>query len=169
MTFQAIVEWVVHGLEAMGIAVVSVGGSAAMINFARRAMAGDAFEAESSVLRERLARATLLGLEFLVAADIIRTVAVEPTFRGVGVLAVIVAVRTFLSFTLDVELEGRWPWQDRQRRDRHERGASRDRIWTSSVIVPGGQIGPRVRKARGWRRHVRLGRQPDTGADSVVP
>ena len=55
MAFQVIVEWVAHGLEAMGIAVVSVGGSAAMINFARRVVAGDAFEAESSVLRERLA------------------------------------------------------------------------------------------------------------------
>jgi uncharacterized membrane protein len=65
--------------------------------------------------RERVGKSILLGLEFLVAADIIRTVAVAPTFRGVGVLAVIVAVRTFLSFTLEVELEGRWPWQKAQR------------------------------------------------------
>ena len=63
------------------------------------------------VFRQQVGKAILLGLEFLVAADIIRTVAVDPTFSSVGVLAVIVAVRTFLSFTLDVELEGRWPWQ----------------------------------------------------------
>jgi uncharacterized membrane protein len=63
------------------------------------------------VYRQQVGKAILLGLEFLVAADIIRTVAVSPSFRGVGVLAVVVAVRTFLSFTLDVELEGRWPWQ----------------------------------------------------------
>jgi len=61
--------------------------------------------------RQRVGKAILLGLEFLVAADIIRTVAVAPSFRSVGVLAVIVAVRTFLSFTLELELEGRWPWQ----------------------------------------------------------
>src|SRR4051795_2100787 len=65
------------------------------------------------VFRQQVGKAILLGLEFLVAADIIRTVAVEPTFTSVGVLALIVAVRTFLSFTLDVELQGRWPWQSR--------------------------------------------------------
>ncbi len=64
--------------------------------------------------RQQVGKAILLGLEFLVAADIIRTVAVAPSFRGVGVLAVVVAVRTFLSFTLDVELEGRWPWQSQR-------------------------------------------------------
>jgi uncharacterized membrane protein len=56
-----------------------------------------------------LGRAILLGLEFLVAADIIRTVAEVPTLRSVTALAVIVLIRTFLSFTLEVELEGRWP------------------------------------------------------------
>ena len=110
MAFQVIVEWVAHGLEAMGIAVVSVGGSAAMINFARRVMAGDAFEAESSVLRERLARATLLGLEFLVAADIIATVAAVPTLARLLMLTGIILLRTFLSATLMLEVEGRWPW-----------------------------------------------------------
>jgi uncharacterized membrane protein len=55
----------------------------------------------------------LLGLEFLVAADIIRTVATTPTFSSVGVLATIVAIRTFLSWSLQLEIEGRWPWQSR--------------------------------------------------------
>ena len=53
----------------------------------------------------------LLGLELLVAADIVRTVAVTPTLESVVVLAIIVLVRTFLSFSLEVELTGRWPWQ----------------------------------------------------------
>jgi uncharacterized membrane protein len=57
-----------------------------------------------------LARALLLGLEFLVAADIVRTVALEPTLKNVGILAVLVVVRTFLSWSLVVETEGRWPW-----------------------------------------------------------
>jgi uncharacterized membrane protein len=54
-----------------------------------------------------------LGLEFLVAADIIRTVAVSPTFQSAGVLAIIVLIRTFLSMALQVEIDGRWPWQSR--------------------------------------------------------
>ena len=109
MAFQVIVEWVAHGLEGIGIAVVSVGGSAAMIDFVRRLIAGDAFQAESGVLRERLARATLLGLEFLVAADIIATVAAVPTAARLLMLTGIILLRTFLSATLMLEVEGRWP------------------------------------------------------------
>ncbi|HEX6421248.1 MAG TPA: DUF1622 domain-containing protein, partial [Acidimicrobiales bacterium] len=61
--------------------------------------------------RRSIGRSILLGLELLVAGDIIRTVVVDPTFESVGVLAVIVAIRTFLSFTLEVEITSRWPWQ----------------------------------------------------------
>jgi uncharacterized membrane protein len=62
-------------------------------------------------LRQDLGRAILLGLEVLVAADIIRTVAFTPTMNSVVILAMIVAIRTFLSWSLALELEGRWPWQ----------------------------------------------------------
>jgi uncharacterized membrane protein len=58
-----------------------------------------------------LGRIILLGLEFLLAGDIIRTVVISPTLEQVGVLTVIVLIRTFLSFTLEVEIEGKWPWQ----------------------------------------------------------
>ena len=61
--------------------------------------------------RQLLGRSILLGLELLVAADIIRTVAVTPTFESVGVLAIIVLIRTFLSYSLELEITGRWPWQ----------------------------------------------------------
>ena len=61
--------------------------------------------------RQGVGRVILLGLEILVAADIIRSVAVTPTFTSVGVLGLIVIIRTILSFSLEVELEGRWPWQ----------------------------------------------------------
>ena len=61
--------------------------------------------------RQRLGQTILLGLELLVAGDIIRTVATQPTFSSVGILAIIVLIRTFLSFSLEVELTGRWPWQ----------------------------------------------------------
>lgn len=71
-------------------------------------------EAESLFrqVRQRLGRGIMLGLEFLVAADIIHTVAVDLSFRSVGVLAAILLIRTFLSFTLELELTGRWPWQE---------------------------------------------------------
>ena len=115
MAFQAIIEWVAHALEGMGIAVVSAGGLAAIVNFVRRLIAGDAFEAESGVLRERLARATLLGLEFLVAADIIGTVAAVPTPARLLMLTGIILLRTFLSATLMLEVEGRWPWSEARR------------------------------------------------------
>ena len=64
--------------------------------------------------RARLGRALLLGLEILVAADVVRTVALEPTLRTLGSLALLVLVRTFLSWSIVVEVEGRWPWQERR-------------------------------------------------------
>jgi uncharacterized membrane protein len=110
VAFQSVIELVAHALEGMGIVVVAVGGTAAIVNFARRLISGDAFEVESGVLRERLARATLLGLEFLVAADIIGTVAAVPTPARLLMLTGIILLRTFLSATLMLEVEGRWPW-----------------------------------------------------------
>ena len=70
-------------------------------------------------LKVRLGKALLLGLEILVAADIIRTVALEATLQSVSVLGLLVLIRTFLSWALVVEIEGRWPWQPR--RDDQER------------------------------------------------
>lgn len=61
--------------------------------------------------KDKIGKALLLGLEFLVAADIIRTVALSPTLQNIAVLGVLVVIRTFLSWSLVVEIEGRWPWQ----------------------------------------------------------
>ena len=115
MAFQSVIELVARALEGMGITVVAIGGLAAIVNFARRLIAGDAFEAEGGVLRVRLARATLLGLEFLVAADIIGTVAAVPTPSRLLMLTGIILLRTFLSATLMLEVEGRWPWSAARR------------------------------------------------------
>ena len=71
----------------------------------------------TSDFRSSLGRSILLGLEFLVAADIINTVAVEPTIKSLLVLAGIVLIRTFLSFSLEVEIDGRWPWQKTKNAD----------------------------------------------------
>jgi uncharacterized membrane protein len=110
MAFQTITEWVARGLEGMGLVVVAAGGLVAMCAFCRRLIAGDVFGVEAGLLRERLARATLLGLEFLVAADIIGTVAAVPTLFRLLMLTGIILLRSFLSATLFLEVEGRWPW-----------------------------------------------------------
>ncbi|GAA0241610.1 DUF1622 domain-containing protein [Cryptosporangium japonicum] len=75
--------------------------------------------------RQQLGRSILLGLELLVAADIIRTVAITPTLESVGVLAGIVVIRTFLSFSLELEITGAWPWQAHALSSRSPRSRSR--------------------------------------------
>jgi uncharacterized membrane protein len=109
-TFGTYVHALVRGIEAGGIAVIVLGALVATVVFARRLTVGGGFDAAYHGYRLNLGRAILLGLEFLVAADIIGTVAVEPTFANLGVLGVIVVIRTFLSFSLEVEINGRWPW-----------------------------------------------------------
>ena len=111
MTFTDVVEIVGKGLDGVGVGVIVLGVvAAAVMSLRHRPFGADDYR----LFRERLGRAILLGLELLVAADIIRTVAVTPTFESAGVLAIIVVIRTFLSFSLEVELEGRWPWSPRR-------------------------------------------------------
>ncbi len=111
VSFNEIVENVGKGIDAAGVAAIVIGAVIATVIFVAR-VAGrpgtlDAYRA----YRQSLGRAILLGLELLVAADIIRTVAIDPSFTSAGVLAIIVAIRTFLSMSLELEISGRWPWQ----------------------------------------------------------
>lgn len=98
-------------LELIGILIIAglatVALVRALLGFTRREQSSDIFQ----MLRQRLGHGILLGLEFLVAADIIHTVVVELTIQNVAVLAVIVLIRTLLSFSIELELTGRWPWQ----------------------------------------------------------
>lgn len=112
--FKSAVDLISKIIDGTGVVVIVVGLVAATVAYllAERTPAGRAQSYRT--YRQQVGRAILLGLEFLVAGDIIRTIAVDPTFTSVGVLAIIVLVRTFLSFTLDVELEGRWPWQQQR-------------------------------------------------------
>jgi uncharacterized membrane protein len=105
-------EWAATIVEATGIGIIVALSLYALVVAAVKLIRRDDGDAIFQEVRQRLGRGILLGLEFLVAADIIHTVAVELTFQTVGVLALIVLIRTFLSFTLEVELTGRWPWQD---------------------------------------------------------
>lgn len=106
-------------IELTGIAVIALGVFGTLFLFAWRCARGVDRDEAVTNLRSSLGRAILLGLELLVAADIINTVAVEPTLDSIAVLAGIVAIRTFLSFSLEAEIDGRWPWQRaRQQRER---------------------------------------------------
>jgi len=98
-------------VEMAGVAVLLLGALLAAAAFAWRMSRSASFHRAYHELRADLGRAILLGLELLVIADIIGTVAIQPTFQNLGVLAVIVAIRTLLSFTLELEVSGRWPWQ----------------------------------------------------------
>lgn len=118
---QELIETIGLIIDVVGVGVIVGGAALATLAFVRGLRVGTLTDAYV-LYRVNLGRAILLGLEFLVAGDIIRTVAIAPTFDSVGVLALIVLVRTFLSFTLEVELEGRWPWQ-RGRRASRERPA----------------------------------------------
>jgi uncharacterized membrane protein len=99
-------------VEIVGTAIIVVGafGSLAVFLFllGRRSAPRATLVSD---FRSSLGRSILLGLEFLVAADIINTVAIAPTVQSLIILAGIVLIRTFLSFSLEVEIDGRWPWQ----------------------------------------------------------
>lgn len=116
MDLQHIIETVGRYMDFAGVAVMVV-GAVISIPLALRGFQPKRLPAGSKPLsayrsyRQLLGRSILLGLELLVAADIIRTVAVTPTYESVGVLAIIVLIRTFLSFSLELEITGRWPWQ----------------------------------------------------------
>ena len=98
-------------IEVAGIGVIVLGAVVATLLYLRRLASSGASPRAYEAYRANLGRGILLGLELLVAADIIGTVAVDPTLYNLGVLAAIVLIRTFLSFSLEVEIEGRWPWQ----------------------------------------------------------
>jgi len=112
MGYNDVIEKIGMTIDAAGVVVIVTGAAIAFVVTAVRLS-----RHESNVyrrLRQQLGQAILLGLELLVAGDIIRTVATSPSLTSVAVLAAIVLIRTFLSFSLEVETTGRWPWQKRE-------------------------------------------------------
>jgi uncharacterized membrane protein len=105
------VESIGKAVEALGIVVILLGGFVAFSFYVRAVISRSSGIGAFQELRRNLGRSILLGLEILIAGDIIQTIAISPTFTSVGVLALIVAVRTFLSFTLQLEIEGTLPWR----------------------------------------------------------
>jgi uncharacterized membrane protein len=112
--FPAALKVMTRAIEIGGIAIIVLGLLGASIAVLWQVLKGHSGSEAFNLYRSNVGRAILLGLEFLVAADIINTVAIEPTLESLMILGGIVLIRTFLSFSLEVEIEGRWPW------DRHK-------------------------------------------------
>lgn len=111
LTIDALASTAGHIVELIGVVILLAGAFIAIVACLVRLRRGATLEDAYHGLRADLGRSMLLGLEFLVIADIIGTVAIEPTLHNLGVLAAIVAIRTLLSFALELEVSGRWPWQ----------------------------------------------------------
>lgn len=107
----SIAQAVGHVIDFLGVSILLVGIVLSTIVFLIQWYSKEKLDGPYTNFRHNLARAILLGLEFLVAGDIIRSVAGTPTFTSVGVLAIIVFIRTFLGMTFELEINGRWPWQ----------------------------------------------------------
>src|SRR3954447_6794813 len=118
---NAALEWISTGIEVTGVGIIVLGATASTLIFLYGGLVSVGWPAAFRLYRANLGRGILLGLELLVAADIIGTVAVTPSFENLAILGLIVLIRTFLSFSLEVEIEGRWPWQRAQAK------AARDR------------------------------------------
>lgn len=105
---RGLIEIAAQGIEALAVAIIVIAivhGSVRFL-FSITNKVEDAYER----YKNHLGKGLLLGLEFLVAADVVRTVVLEPTLQNVMILGLLVVIRTFLSWSLVVEIEGRWPW-----------------------------------------------------------
>jgi uncharacterized membrane protein len=109
--FGQLMKNVSQGIECLAVAIIVVGAILSTAVFVKRAIQEKAFNDCYHKFRSDFSKAILLGLEFLIASDIIGTVAIGPTFQDLGVLGLLVVIRTFLSFTLELEITGRWPWE----------------------------------------------------------
>jgi uncharacterized membrane protein len=109
-TFEDVMENVVRGFEVAGVGVLAAGAILAFVVFAVDLFRRPFDQAYESV-RQGVGRAILLGLEILIIADIVQTITIDPTLESVITLGVLVLVRTFLSFSIEIELEGVVPWR----------------------------------------------------------
>ncbi len=110
MSYDHIVSDVVQVVEAAGAAIMIAGGAWALTDYVASIAHGTGRTDAYKRLRRRLGQAILLGLEVLIVGDIVRTIIVDPTVESVAVLGLIVVIRIVLSFSLEVEMDGVWPW-----------------------------------------------------------
>jgi len=117
---RLVIEWAALAIEILGATVIVTGVlrvaiTRGTVRFLFQLDKPGAYES----YKHQMGRSLLLGLEFLVAGDVVRTVALEPTLINVAVLGMLVLIRTFLGWSLTVEIEGRWPWQARTEKQIH--------------------------------------------------
>ena len=120
MDFKELISVAGYSIEAVGVLVIIAGSLISSFRFLlefRKQPEGQAYR----TYRRQLGRSIILGLEFLIAGDIIRTVIVADTLANIAVLGLIILIRSFLSLTLHLEVEGRWPWQPRVEEDSNHR------------------------------------------------
>ncbi|MEU4559479.1 DUF1622 domain-containing protein [Actinoplanes sp. NPDC023936] len=110
MRFHQVMEWIVSGFEITGVAILAIGSLWALLSASATLVKGDR-QAAYQRARQDVGRAILLGLEVLIIADIVLTITVDRTLESALALGIIVLVRTFLSFSLEIELEGAPPWR----------------------------------------------------------
>src|SRR3954466_2011852 len=125
MSYEETISNIVKVVEAVGAAIMVLGGVGAFALFAREVVAAGTAERAYLTLRSNLGRCILLGLEVLIVADIVRTIIVDPTLESVAVLGVIVIIRIVLSFSLEAEIDGVWPWRRRLVDSRDDRDPPR--------------------------------------------
>jgi uncharacterized membrane protein len=111
MSYEHVISEVVKVVEAVGAGIMVIGGLGSFVVFASRARHANVAKSAYHGLRRNLGRCILLGLEVLIVADIVRTIIVDPTVQSVAVLGTIVVIRILLSFALEVEIDGLWPWR----------------------------------------------------------
>ncbi len=127
MTYDELISEVVKVVEAAGAGIMIFGGLGAFLLFAYRTLHSEETEGSYDELRRNFGRSILLGLEVLIVADIVRTIIVDPTLEGVAVLGIIVVIRILLSFSLEVEIDGIWPWRRWQIGSRRDTKAPPDK------------------------------------------
>ena len=159
MSFDAAMETIVRGFEIAGVAVLAIGSLWALARGGRGVLRGERRGAYERA-RQDVGRSILLGLEILIIADIVQTITIDPTLESAATLGIIVLVRTFLSFSLEIELEGVVPWRrSRTRRGRltgrpsaAARRGSTPAAWRGEVPSNGAPDGPRSARLDRERR-----------------
>ncbi len=107
-SIKELIEWAATGIELVTVALIVISSTFGTVRFLYHVKTG--FEGAYGAFKTHLGKMLILALEFLVAADIIRTVALDQTLANVAILGLLVLIRTFLSWTTSVEIEGCWPW-----------------------------------------------------------
>jgi uncharacterized membrane protein len=110
MSFEEIISDVAKVVEAIGVAIMVIGGLLVLVVYTLSMSNPRSRSGAYELLRRGLGKVILLGLEVLIIGDIVRTIVVDPTMESVAVLGLIVLIRIVLSFSLEVEIDGAWPW-----------------------------------------------------------